>query len=230
MAVFSAESYCPLCGSIMDSWGDQCSCPCGGDRVVRHNAVRDVVYNECRDAGLTVECEKPGLLPPRSVEEGLPPTTSSRRPADVWQARGPSGGAEALDFSVRSGMANQFLERSASSPEEVLALMERGKRTHLDTFNVCRTAGFVFQPLILEAHGGGWTSALRYAMDWVASASAAHGLDSKEILSLRTAQRISCSLQRESARAVLRRTVPLHVPASINVQVADQLDATSLWQ
>ena len=125
MAVFSAESYCPLCGDIMDIWGDHClSCPCAGDRVVRHNAVRDVIYNDCREAGLAVEREKPGLLPPRSAEEDLPATSSSRRPADVWQARGPSGASEAWDFSVRSGMANRFVERSASSPEEVLALME----------------------------------------------------------------------------------------------------------
>ena len=199
--------------------------------MVRHNAVRDVVYNGSRDAGLAAEREKPGLLPPRSAEEGLPAATSSRLPADVWQPRGPSGGAETWDFSIRSGMTNHFWKRSASCPEEVLALMEQSKRSYQDTASVCRAAGFLFEPLILEAHGGRWSSGFRTDVDRIAAAASASNLESKLAMSLNTALRISCSLQRENARAVLRRTAAQHETAATCVQVAEQLDANvRRWQ
>ena len=103
-------------------------------------------------------------------------------------------------------------------------MMERSKQSHLDTANICWAAGFVFQPLILEAHGGGWSSALRHATEWISSAASAQGIEKKSVLSLKIAQRISCSLQRENARAILRRTVPLQATAAMGVQVADAVD------
>ena len=33
-----------MCGEVLDRWGDHAlSCCCGGDRVLRHNAFRNVV-------------------------------------------------------------------------------------------------------------------------------------------------------------------------------------------
>ena len=42
MHVFDEEAVCPCCGDVLDMWGDHClSCCCAGDRVVRHNSVRN---------------------------------------------------------------------------------------------------------------------------------------------------------------------------------------------
>ena len=228
--VFNQEECCPCCGEQMDIWGDHClSCCCAGDRVVRHNDVRNVVYNECRAAGLRTEKEKAGLLPPRAAEEGLPPCRSARRPADVWQPQGPSGGQEAWDFTVGSGMSPHLLELSARSPEEVIAIFEERKRLHLDTSRLCSDSGFLFCPMVLEAHGGGWSSGLRKAMVWVSVTASSIGHDSQFTYSLRAAQRISCSLQRENARAVLRRTVdPGGEVAEFVSQIAEVVDFA--WQ
>ena len=85
--------------------------------------------------------------------------------------------------------------------------------------------------MILEAHGGGMSSALRSTIDWIAKSGAALGNDSQASLSLRTAQRISCSLQRENARAVLRRMATDEPVGVVQPVVAEQIDAEAMiWQ
>ena len=109
-------------------------------------------------------------------------------------------------------------------PKGVNGLLEQRRRTYLDTERTCATAGFKFCPMIFEEHGG-MSSALRSAMDWIAKAGASVGNDSQTTWSLRTAQRISCSLQREPARSVLRRRVPDQAAVSVQQIVVDQVDA-----
>ena len=56
---------CPLCDGVADRFGDHAlGCPCGGDR--------SVLAARAQAAGLHPEVEKPGLLPPRSDQDGLP--------------------------------------------------------------------------------------------------------------------------------------------------------------
>ena len=79
------------------------------------------------------------------------------------------------------------------------------------TDHECKQAGFKFTPMILESHGGGWSPLARGVLDKIAKSQSAAWNEGQEPSSLRIAQRISCSLQRENARAVLRRLAP---PAS----------------
>ena len=69
-------------------------------------------------------------------------------------------------------------------------------------------AGFKFTPMVLETHGGGWGPLARSVLDKIAKGQSAAWLEGQEPSSLRIDQRISCSMQRENARAVLRRLVP----------------------
>ena len=61
--------------------------------------------------------------------------------------------------------------------------------------------------MVVESHGGGWSHTFRRMIDWIASSSAASSHEDPAAVSLRIAQRIACSLQRENARAILRRRV-----------------------
>ena len=79
------------------------------------------------------------------------------------------------------------------------------KRTFLATEQKCHAAGFSFIPLVFEAHGGGWGTQTRKSLGFVSQQLQAVGDWCREGIPLRLAQRISCSLQREAARAVLRR-------------------------
>ena len=54
MSIWSQGHHCTLLGQVMDRWGDHALvCSCGGDRVIRHNIIRDVVHSASNDsAGL----------------------------------------------------------------------------------------------------------------------------------------------------------------------------------
>ena len=95
----------------------------------------------------------------------------------------------------------------AETPELVFHQYERIKRLYLNTAQLCKKAGFVFCPLILEAHAGGWSPLTRAKVDWLAKSQAASQNEDPSSVSLRIAQRISCALQRENARALVRRLV-----------------------
>ena len=69
--------------------------------------------------------------------------------------------------------------------------------------------GATFVPLVLEACGRGWSQAFRAVVAWIAPESrTALGLATglPRDTCLRIAQRISCTLHRENARAILRRS------------------------
>ena len=71
----------------------------------------------------------------------------------------------------------------------------------------CHDQGFDFTPLVFEAHGGSWSLATRRFLDKVAKSRQNLERNIDDNMSLTIAQRISSSLHRENARAVLRRAV-----------------------
>ena len=81
-----------------------------------------------------------------------------------------------------------------------------------------------FCPLVLEACGRGWSQALREVVAWIVSESRTARCLSTDLprdTSLRIAQHISCTPNRENARAILRRS-----PRSVNLSsglVGDQV-------
>ena len=199
----------------MDKWGDHALvCSCGGDRVVRHNMIRDVVHSAANlKAGLGAILEKPGLLVPRDPldcdrppdPDPPDPSSSSRRPADVWVPRGPSGSPEAWDFSVTSAFRLGPSTPDPAAFSSVFSSVESRKRGFLDTASQCAQAGIHFCPLVIEAVGGGWSEALRSVVSWIASECSRHSSSRHSDTSFKIAQRISCALHQENARAILKR-------------------------
>ena len=67
----------------MDRFGDHALvCPCKGDRTIRHNALRNIAYEESSLAGMQPVKDELGLLPQRPREDGLK-SGGQRRPADA---------------------------------------------------------------------------------------------------------------------------------------------------
>ena len=135
-----------------------------------------------------------------------------RRPADVWLPRGGSGKGEALDFAVSSGLQSELFLPVAETPGFVFQRYENLKRSFKDTAQSCETRGFEFVPMVVEAHGGSWSPLARAALDWIAKQQALCHNDDPAAVSLKIAQRISCTLHRENARAILRRTAVASSP------------------
>ena len=106
MPIYELESHCPLCDEVVDIFADHgLICSCGGDRVKRHNLLRNEVFFFCNSAGLNPELERPGLLQPRPAvgvrqEDGTHSDNNNRRPADIYLPRWRRGGPAALDFVV----------------------------------------------------------------------------------------------------------------------------------
>ena len=217
-----AEYFCPACGEVMDIFGDHAvACSCRGDRTKRHNVQRNQALFDSLAAGFTgAELERPGLLPLREAGEGpLEDETngdnvddSGRRPADVYVPRWRNGVPAALDFAVTSGMRRDMIAHSAASSTAATERYEETKRQHQDTAERCSEQGVNFIPMVLEAHGGGWGPAARQAFAVLAKRVADATGEEVAMVADRYAQRRSILLQKENARAVLRR---LQQPAGV---------------
>ena len=125
----------------------------------------------------------------------------------LWLRRGIQGDAEALDFAVTSGLRADRYRDCIDNPGTIFAEYEAYKRSYKFTGDLCRQENLRFTPMILEAHGGGWSPTFRRIVDWISKSEALANHEDQSTTSLQTAQRISCSLQRETARAILRRQV-----------------------
>ena len=111
----------------------------------------------------------------------------------------------AWDFAVTSGMRADRLVDQGVGVGRVFSEYEVFKKQHQDTERQCQQQGFSFEPLVVEAHGGGWSGTLRKVVDDLALRQKTVWSDSPEPASLRIAQRLSICLQAENARAVLKR-------------------------
>jgi len=210
MPVYAAETFCPCSGEGTDRFGDHALvCPCQGDRTVRHNALRNLVYKDAVDAGMRPEREKAGLLPARPAEDGIKAGGDQRRPADVWLPRGPVGRPEALDFACTSGVRADVVAQTADTPNTVFDKYEEFKHNYKDTGQHCAGQGLQFTPMVVEAHSGAWSPNARAVLGRIATSLAAVWNDSIEETSLRMAQRLSIALHRANARAILKRADPI---------------------
>ena len=181
----------------------------------RHNLLRNQGCRLAHSAGLNPELEKPGLLRPRPEigslsEDGFkhdgPHDASGRRPADVYVPRWYLGGPAALDFAVTSGLRADYVGRSASDGGAATRAYEDHKRSYLGTAAHCQEEGLIFLPMIMEAHGGSWGLEARKAWAQIAKAAAQVSGDEAAVIAERHLQRLAIILQRENARAILRRS------------------------
>ena len=70
---------------------------------------------------------------------------------------------------------------------------------------LCCRQGIRFIPMVIESHGGGWSKSARQVLDCVAKHVSASWNEDGEVASLSIAQRLSVTLHRENARAMLKR-------------------------
>ena len=184
-------------------------CPCGGDRVKRHNLLRNLLAARCKTAGLLPEIEKANLLPPRpelagGAEDGSH-TSSQRRPADVWVPQWNLHGPAALDLAVTSGMRQGHLAATAADGGRATLDYEVRKCQHQNTFQLCSSEGLQFLPLLVEGCAGGWGPTATKTWHQLSAALSARSGESSSVEQQRLLQAFAIVLQRENARAVLRR-------------------------
>ena len=119
-------------------------CGGNGDRIHRHDSIRDVLFAAAQSAALAPRKEVPALIP-----------GSGCRPADVYLPNWLGGRPTALDVSVISPLQQRTLFEAANTPGHALQVgINRKMASHSSD---CQSVGVNFIPLIVESLGS-WSS------------------------------------------------------------------------
>lgn len=158
------DAWCPKCDAVLDAHGHHSGmCMAGGERVLRHNALRGLVYSWAERACLRPEKERAGLLLPQRPDDT---SSARRRPADVFL---PSflGRPTALDFAVTAPQRLDALGARGGCAAAV-AYADGGiwTRVRLSKCPFCQwwSKQLGLGPLRLRRHWGKLLPALRRAM------------------------------------------------------------------
>ena len=213
-AVFSAElrfrlgvpdavhdCWCPLCDGVLDRHSHHAAtCVAGGERTLRHNAVRDVLFAWLDRAGFHPEKERPGLLLPQSPEDTH---SAARRPADIY-VPSLSGSPTALDFAITAPQRQETLALAGQQVGAAAAAYARHKQNHQQTALACAAQGVAFVPMVAEATGT-WDSGAAVVIKHVARAAAARAGEEPGPLHSLLLQELCVAVRSHRARAALRR-------------------------
>ena len=200
--VFPIEGKCMACPVLSDPSGDHAvSCGWGGERISRHNLIRDVLYNTCSSAALGPTREDRALLP-----------GTEARPADILLPGWSGGRDTALDITVVNPLQTQFINQSAVDPGYALRkAFDRKMAKHGDS---CKEAGIVFRPLPMDTLGG-WSDTLVTEVKRMGSALARQtGGEEGEVIR-HLIQRVAVVLARINAAMILNRA-PVYTSSHID--------------
>ena len=176
-------------------------CSAGGERTVRHNALRNLLFQKFSVAGFRPELDKPGLLLPANPDDAL---QNERRPADIHVPSWGDGLPVAFDFAVTAPQRQESIRQASTEALAAAHLYEARKCAHLGTQRLCSELGITFYPLVVETTGA-WSENATVALKSLSRA-----------LSLRSGRRwseeysailqgASVCIRRQNARAVMRR-------------------------
>jgi hypothetical protein len=190
--VFAAAGPCPACLVHSDAEGDHALC-CAyqGERIARHNHLRDALYRTAVGAALGPTREGRFLLP-----------GNDRRPADLFLPNWTGGRDSALDVTVTHPLRPTVVERAAAEPG--YAAEAAFKRKMADSAEDCLREGIVFLPLAVESLGG-WHPVAIQQGDKLASALARHTGEEERVANRHFWQRMSVLLQKGNTALILNR-------------------------
>ena len=202
LAVYDQPGPCPNCGKNSDVLGDHSMvCGTGGERILRHNAIRDALFDTAVAAGLAPLKEGRALLP-----------GNNRRPADVLVPLWAGGLDAALDVTVTHPLQDATRARAATTPGYAMTVAFENKCRV--TEDLCREQGIAFIPVVAESLGG-WHKVALEQLHKLSSALARHtGQEEGEKFD-HLVKRVSILLQKGLASMLVNRT-PGHPAAEID--------------
>jgi len=201
--VFSNSVPCPLCEQTMDLQGDHpLCCKKSGDRITRHNRLRNLVFKLADTGLLSPELEKLGIL---GVTD-----TSRRRPGDVsiknWSLRR----GLAIDVAVICPLAASHLHKP--EPCESYAKSEKIDR-YAPAFE---NSDYDFAPVVFETSGALNREGETVLKQIIRFASKREGI-SHSVFAARAWARLSCCIQFAAAQQILNRDYTEPVVADVFV-------------
>ena len=146
--VFGSDGPCPACGQPSDRLGDHAlNCAWQGERIARHNSLRDALHSTAVKAALGPTKEGQNLLP---GEGG--------KPADIFIPRHAGGKDAALDVTVINPLQAATVAQAAETPGHALQVAHKRKMDK--SWQPCNNQGIVFLPLAVESLGAWHKSAI----------------------------------------------------------------------
>jgi len=203
--VFGESCICTFCGRVSDCKGIHAlSCMAGGDVVLRHNAVRDILYWFCSRGRLAPQLEKVGLLEDDAIVVNL------RRPADVLAnvrtSRSDRSRPErtAIDVKVINGLGQSHFGASLICGRSAAEAYRITQLEHLNTQSLCAARGITYEPVVFTVQGGMERHAEALLSRIAQAVSQEEGGSVSEVKA-EIVQTISISLARSAASTVMRR-------------------------
>ena len=202
LPIYEGDGDCPACSRFSDSLGDHgVMCATGGERIARHNFLRDALFQTAQEAGLAPSKEGRALLP-----------GTDRRPADVFIPHWSAGKDAALDVTVTHPLQDLTRAGAAATPGHAMTVAYQRKMQ--GAAELCRQQGIAFLPLVAESLGG-WHPQAEAEIKKLGSALARHtGQDEGECIS-HLFSRCALLLQRGLAALLLNR-LPSHPPPEVD--------------
>ena len=183
---------CPLCTQPIYSHGDHATCCANsGDRISRHDSLRNMVANLATQGMLSPDLEKKGIL-------GSAP---GRRPGDVPIRNWYEGKGLAIDIAVTSPFSAQHLAAPNQSPCEHYA--EQYKHNKYDKDFV--GSEYLFSAIVWETTGAVNAEGEEVLRQIMRFASKRLGREHSSFCGRQWAL-LSCCLQRWIAKMILLRT------------------------
>ena len=203
LPIFLREGPCNSCGAPSDTYADHALiCPSHGERISRHNHLRDALYHTAVSASLGPTKEDRALLP--GVEA---------RPADVYVPMWAPGGRDAaLDVCIVSPFQQATLHRAAREPGYALEMRKQQKiRKYADA---CSAEGISFFALPVETTGGWEEGAAVIIKKLGQSLARATGQEEGDVIK-HLFGKLSILLMKSNASMILNRQ-SVHPEPSIN--------------
>jgi len=187
--VLSNEIPCPLCTQPINIYGDHATCCAkSGDLIIRHNTLRNLVNSIARDGLLNPVLEKNGILGP----------TTGRRPGDVTIPNWEHGNGLAIDLAVTSPLIKSSMRIKA--PCEDYATNQKHRKYDVSF----EGTDYSFCAMVFETLGAINEEGALVLRQLFRFAAKQLGREFSSFCG-RTWARLSCSLQRSVAQAILNR-------------------------
>ena len=184
--VYTCDGPCPACSLPSDKMGDHSlGCAKTGDRIARHNMLRDVLFEAAASADLGPSKEERHLLP-----------GTIARPGDVTIRRWVNGKDGAIDVTVTGPLSPSNVVGAAA--EAGASLAKACQRKTRDTAEACRLEGIVFLPFAVETLGGLHSGATAQVKQLAAALARCKGMEEGEVTS-QLFGRLSLTLMRANA-------------------------------
>ena len=190
--IYTSDSTCPACHQPSDLMGDHAlGCGSQGERIARHNLLRDAMHQTAAAAALGPVKEGRYLLPGRDA-----------RPADLLIPRWEGGKDTALDVTVVSALQSAMVAGSATT--DGYAVGKAFDRKVARVGEACRQEGIAFVPIAADTLGG-WHKVAIQQVKKLGAVLARHRGEDEQRETRHLFQRLSLLLMRGNASLLVNR-------------------------